>query len=73
MTTPSILIAAGCVMWLACVIGIFWPLISSDMRRAVERGDRPKPDVTEMTLMAFGPSLWAAVAAAGLWLGAGVA
>lgn len=68
MLSASILIAAGCLIWLACVVGIFWPLISSDMRRAVERGERQPPDVTMLTLTAFGPSLWIAAAACGLWL-----
>ena len=68
MSVASLLIAAGCLAWLACVVGIFWPLISADMRAAVQRGERPAPDVTEMTLMVAGPSIWLAAAGIGFWL-----
>lgn len=71
MSAASLLTAVGLAAIATTVAICVAPVLSADMRRAVQRGLRHdgSPDATGITLMVFGPSVVGAIGTGALWLG----
>ncbi|MCJ2128341.1 hypothetical protein [Methylobacterium sp. E-045] len=72
MSAASLITALGLAAIATTVAMCAAPVLSADMRRAVQRGLRHdgRPDVTGITLMIFGLSLMSAAGVGSVWLGA---
>ncbi|MCC0807544.1 hypothetical protein FPV16_15120 [Methylobacterium sp. W2] len=71
MSAAPILTALGLAAIVTTVAMCAAPVLSADLRRAVQRGLRHdgRPDVTGITLMVFGLSLMGTAGVGSVWLG----
>jgi hypothetical protein len=72
MSAASLVTALGLAAIVTAVATALAPVLSADMRRAVQRGMRydGHSDVTGITLMLFGLSVMGAAGVGSVWLGA---